>query len=125
MASPGVFNMYLYDGAHEHIDQAKAFYWADPTLADVFIAVVDDWNYPPVQTGTAEVECVGSPRRSVWNDGGWLTRHPPHPTRAGVRGPWIRGARGAYTGRRKGGRDRTGCLAQRALCGRGEESEWR
>ena len=42
------------------LPQANAFYWADPVLADLMIAVVDDWNYEPVQTGTAEAfEALG------------------------------------------------------------------
>ena len=53
MPSPGPFNLYLYDGAHEHEDQAKAFYHYDSQLTDVFIAVIDDWNYFSVQTGKA------------------------------------------------------------------------
>ena len=58
MPSPGPFNLYMYDGAHEHEDQAKAFYHYDSQLTDVFIAVIDDWNYFPVQTGTYAVSLL-------------------------------------------------------------------
>jgi hypothetical protein len=44
--------VYFYDGRHEEEDQFKAFTYFNDILDDVFIAIVDDWNYLPVQTGT-------------------------------------------------------------------------
>ena len=44
--------IYFYDGRHEEDDQCKAFTYFNEILDDVFIAIVDDWNHPPVQTGT-------------------------------------------------------------------------
>lgn len=35
---------YFYDGDHSFESQYKAFTYFDPILADVFIAIVDDWN---------------------------------------------------------------------------------
>ena len=61
----GPFNLYLYDRAHEHVDQAGAFYWADPALADLFVAVVDDWNYEPVQVSLILSKLDQSPQRVV------------------------------------------------------------
>ena len=48
------YNVYFYDGPHERYDHLRAFTHFDTVLADVFIAVVDDWNHEPVRAGTAE-----------------------------------------------------------------------
>lgn len=44
--------IYFYDGRHETEDQRKAFTYFNPILDDLFIAIVDDWNHPPVPEGT-------------------------------------------------------------------------
>ena len=44
--------VYFYDGRHDEVDQIQAFTYFDSILDDVFIAIVDDWNHHPVQTGT-------------------------------------------------------------------------
>jgi hypothetical protein len=45
-------NVYFYDGAHTGEDQYKAFTRFNGILTDPFIAVVDDWNWKQVRTGT-------------------------------------------------------------------------
>lgn len=45
-------SVYFYDGEHYTIDQEKAFTYYDSLFDDVFIAIVDDWNWPMVQDGT-------------------------------------------------------------------------
>lgn len=52
--SIGRFNVYLYDGEHEYNDQLRAFTHFDAALEDLFVALVDDWNYPPVRHGTRD-----------------------------------------------------------------------
>jgi hypothetical protein len=47
-------NIYFYDGEHSAISQELAFTFYDDRLDDVFIAVVDDWNFPSVPQGTRE-----------------------------------------------------------------------
>lgn len=44
--------IYFYDGEHYAIDQEKAFTYYDSIFDDVFIALVDDWNWQMVQEGT-------------------------------------------------------------------------
>ncbi|MCF7852560.1 MAG: class I SAM-dependent methyltransferase [Simkaniaceae bacterium] len=44
--------VYFYDGRHEEEDQRMAFTYFNEILDDVFIAIVDDWNHPPVESGT-------------------------------------------------------------------------
>jgi hypothetical protein len=43
---------YFYDGEHTELDQELAFVHYNDVFADLFIAVIDDWNHPPVQKGT-------------------------------------------------------------------------
>lgn len=44
--------IYFYDGNHTAESQETAFTYYDNILADTFIAIVDDWNHPPVEVGT-------------------------------------------------------------------------
>ena len=46
------FNVYLYDGEHKEEDHYKAFTHFAHALDDVFIALVDDWNWQEVRNGT-------------------------------------------------------------------------
>ena len=45
-------NIYFYDGDHVELSQELAFTYYNDIFQDLFIAVVDDWNHPPVQVGT-------------------------------------------------------------------------
>ncbi|MCH9614102.1 MAG: hypothetical protein SP1CHLAM54_11140 [Chlamydiia bacterium] len=45
-------NVYFYDGDHSLAAQEKAFTHFDRVFDDVFIAIVDDWNYSRVSSGT-------------------------------------------------------------------------
>lgn len=51
---PKNVNVYLYDGAHEAIDQKLALTYYQEFLANEFIFIVDDWNYEPARVGTRE-----------------------------------------------------------------------
>lgn len=46
------FNIYLYDGDHSIESQYKALEYYMPVLDDVFIFIVDDWNWDGVRYGT-------------------------------------------------------------------------
>ena len=48
----GPVDVYFYDGDHVELAQELAFVYYDSIFADSFIAIVDDWNHPPVKTGT-------------------------------------------------------------------------
>jgi hypothetical protein len=52
IGSLGPANVYFYDGGHTEEDQYKAFTRFDGILTDPFIAIVDDWNWKQVRTGT-------------------------------------------------------------------------
>ena len=54
IASLPKFNIYMYDGDHEHISHYKALKYYLDCLDDIFIYVVDDWNANPVRGGTIE-----------------------------------------------------------------------
>lgn len=45
-------NIYFYDGEHKEIDHEMAFTYYTTVLDDVFIAVVDDYNWLDTRTGT-------------------------------------------------------------------------
>lgn len=45
-------NIYFYDGNHSTLSQELAFTYFNDIFDDVFIAVVDDWNWKEVQNGT-------------------------------------------------------------------------
>jgi hypothetical protein len=51
-SSLGVFNIYLYDGPHEQIDQFDGIALALPALSAEFVFIVDDWNWDRVRAGT-------------------------------------------------------------------------
>ena len=50
--SIGKFNVYLFDGPHEIEDQYDGLKYALPTLDEIFIFLVDDWNDPRPREGT-------------------------------------------------------------------------
>src|SRR5271165_5610523 len=50
--SLGTYNVYLFDGPHAEIDQYDGVMLAQPALADEFVLIVDDWNWPEVRQGT-------------------------------------------------------------------------
>lgn len=45
-------NTYLYDGGHTAEDHRKALTYYYDNLSDIFILIIDDWNYDPVKVGT-------------------------------------------------------------------------
>jgi hypothetical protein len=44
--------VYFYDGNHSFEAQEKAFTYYDAVFEDLFVAVVDDWNWSDVREGT-------------------------------------------------------------------------
>ena len=48
----GKFNIYNFDGPHEEKDHYDGTVITQPALDDIFIFIVDDWNYPEVRNGT-------------------------------------------------------------------------
>ncbi len=45
-------NVYFYDGGHTAIEQEKAFTFYNDVFDDLFICIVDDWNWEHARTGT-------------------------------------------------------------------------
>jgi len=41
----GKFNVYLFDGPHSYKDQFDGVMLAEPALDEIFVLVVDDWNW--------------------------------------------------------------------------------
>jgi glycosyltransferase involved in cell wall biosynthesis len=50
--SIGRFNIYLFDGPHEKVDQYDGVMLAQPALDRKYLLVVDDWNWRAVRGGT-------------------------------------------------------------------------
>jgi hypothetical protein len=50
--SVGLFNIYLFDGPHEELDQYDGIMLAQPALLNPFVLIVDDWNWRRVRLGT-------------------------------------------------------------------------
>jgi Methyltransferase domain len=48
----GRFNTFLFDGPHSERDHYDGITLVQPALDDVFILIVDDWNWPSVRFGT-------------------------------------------------------------------------
>jgi hypothetical protein len=48
----GKFNVYLFDGPHTEVDQYNGICVALPALDDIYILIVDDWNWLAVRHGT-------------------------------------------------------------------------
>ena len=46
------FNIYLFDGGHEYEDHVMALFHMIDCLDDVFIYIVDDWNWRNVRAAT-------------------------------------------------------------------------
>jgi hypothetical protein len=56
----GPFNVYLFDGPHDRIDQYDGLRLPQPCLEQDFVYIVDDWNWASVRNGTrAAIESVG------------------------------------------------------------------
>lgn len=51
-ASLGTFNVFLFDGPHEEVDQYDGVILAQPALDRVHVLVVDDWNRDHIRRGT-------------------------------------------------------------------------
>ena len=45
-------DVFLYDGRHDFESQRMAFHYFNPIFSEIFIAIVDDYNWYPVEHGT-------------------------------------------------------------------------
>jgi hypothetical protein len=48
----GKFNMYLYDGPHSELEHYEALHYYSNCLDDIFVYIIDDWNWDYVRNGT-------------------------------------------------------------------------
>jgi hypothetical protein len=48
----GRFNIFLFDGPHEELDQYDGIMLVRPALQTPFVLIVDDWNWSAVRLGT-------------------------------------------------------------------------
>ena len=45
-------NVFFYDGSHDEKSQELAFTYFNSVFDDLFIAIIDDWNWDYVRKGT-------------------------------------------------------------------------
>jgi len=58
--SIGKFNIFLFDGDHTEYSHFKALLHYTPVMDDIFIYIVDDWNWDMVRIGTNRaIETIG------------------------------------------------------------------
>jgi len=50
----GKFNIYCYDALHDEKSQYDGISLVQPALDDMFILIIDDWNWPEVRKGTLD-----------------------------------------------------------------------
>ena len=50
----GKFNIYCYDALHDEKSQYDGISLVQPALDDIFILIIDDWNWSEVRKGTLE-----------------------------------------------------------------------
>lgn len=50
----GSFNVYLFDGPHEHKDHYDGLALAMDALTEEFVFIVDDWNWSPIRNATLD-----------------------------------------------------------------------
>ena len=56
-SSLGRFNVYMFDGPHEEVDQYDGIMLVQPALEPSHILIVDDWNWSAVRKGTLRALC--------------------------------------------------------------------
>jgi len=56
----GRYNIYLFDGPHNEVDQYDGVIMAQPALDDTYTLIIDDWNWEEVRKGTTRaLETLG------------------------------------------------------------------
>jgi len=72
---PSLFNIYMYDGGHSEMHHYTALNYYYSCLDDIFIFIVDDWNWNDVRNGTLrsiadlELECLYKREIRLTTDG--------------------------------------------------------
>lgn len=83
-------NVYLFDGPHEYQDQYDGLTLAQPALADEFVYICDDWNWPQVREATrAAIRDLGL--TVVDQIEIRTTLDDTHPVHSGPRSEWHNG----------------------------------
>jgi Methyltransferase domain len=83
-------NIYLFDGPHQYQDQYDGIVIAQPALADIYVLVVDDWNWPFVRHGTQDaLRALGM--EVPYSIEIRTTQSDRHPVQAGPMSDWHNG----------------------------------
>jgi hypothetical protein len=88
--SVGIFNIYLFDGPHNEVDQYDGIMLPQKALSTTHMLIVDDWNWFQVRVGTLQalkdanckIECSIEIRTTLHNE---------HPQVFGKHSDWHNG----------------------------------
>ena len=84
------FNIYLYDGRHEYEDHFIALSYYLAHVDDVFIFIVDDWNWDNVRNGT--MDAIKEFKLDIlWSREIRLTQNNEHTPNAEAKETWWNG----------------------------------
>ncbi len=84
------FNIYLYDGGHSYEDHYKALMYYLPCLDDLFIFIIDDWNWEKVRAGTNDA-IANSGLEVLWKKEIILTSNDEHTPMDEAKKNWWNG----------------------------------
>lgn len=84
------YNIYLYDGDHTYESQYKALTYYINNMEDVFIFIVDDWNWEPVRRGTMDA-IRDLKLKNIWSHEIRLTNDDTHTPEDIARNSWWNG----------------------------------
>jgi len=88
--SIGLYNIYLFDGPHTYEDQKDGMCLSSAALDNVYILIVDDYNWPDVRRGTHDG--IASLGYSILDSVEIrTTENDSHPTLSGKYSNWHNG----------------------------------
>ena|ERR1700761_1081499 len=89
-AALGKFNIYLYDGGHDYEDHFKALAYYLGNMDDLFIYIVDDWNWARVRNGTNDYIAQAG-LNILWKKEIILTENDEHTPARSAKANWWNG----------------------------------
>lgn len=84
------FNIYMYDGGHKYEEHFKAITHYLDCLDDIFIFIVDDWNWSWIRNGTRD-SIKSSKLNILWEKEIILTENNEHTPDLECRATWWNG----------------------------------
>lgn len=89
-ADIGKHEVFMFDGPHEAQDQYDGVTMALPALADQFVLLVDDWNWPSARDGTLRAIAKNG-LTPLYSHEVRTTKDDTHAVQCGPRSDWHNG----------------------------------